>query len=104
MIITVMYRRRRAPHPGVDEWNWRGNGTHMFVDNGNGAVLVEQPRKKRKKLGPEPRMWDAVMAEDEDFGSEDGADDGTDESGGKEVDEKGVGRRRDNIAAWSVSS
>lgn len=62
VVITIMYRRRRAPHPGVEEWAWGGPGTRLLVDNGNGVLVqVQPPRRKRKKLGPEPTVWDAQL-------------------------------------------
>lgn len=71
-VITIMYRRRRqqiyVERMGLG--GFQGNTRLLMSDSG---VLVEvptrrththaQPRKKRPKLGPEPKLWDVEVGE-----------------------------------------
>lgn len=70
-VVVIMIRRRRALryHDGLF-WGGPGVGATRLVLDPSG-VLVEVPanhrpteRRARKKLGPEPRMWDSEVGED----------------------------------------
>lgn len=86
-VITVMYRRRRAmarlargggAYVDTDrlEWGFRRRPNGGDEDNPTRLVLaengmfVEVPVKKRPKLGPEPKVWDAQMGHWQDVKEE----------------------------------
>lgn len=60
---------------------------------------MEVRRKRRRKLGPEPKVWDAVIDREE----EESDDEDDEEYGEKEKSWKWKGKQRDEVASWSVS-
>lgn len=113
-VMTIMYRRRRQrlylEQMGMA--TWRGNTRLLMTDNG---VLIEVPtrrtnnaggtaggeRKKRRKLGPEPKLWDVEVGECVDE-SDDEASFESIESEDAKSKGKAVGRL--DVDEWQVSS
>ncbi|CAK9784108.1 hypothetical protein CC85DRAFT_281876 [Cutaneotrichosporon oleaginosum] len=69
-VITVMYRRRRqrilAERMGLGGFQGRTRlllSDGVIIDMPPGRGQAQQPRKKRPKLGPEPKLWDVEVGD-----------------------------------------